>query len=82
MVLQQQINIAMQQVTAVLNAGSFKSVNYRETVKDFLASEQAFSFMNTIKELQLIGKGFKSEVLVSSLYYLVQILDGIRFLQY
>ena len=47
----------MQQVTAVLNAGSFKSVNYRETVKDFLASEQAFSFMNTIKELQLIGKG-------------------------
>ena len=57
MVLQQQINIAMQQVTAVLNAGSFKSVNYRETVKDFLASEQAFSFMNAIKELQLIGKG-------------------------
>ena len=57
MVLQQQINIAMRQVNAVLNAGSFKSVNYKETVKDFLASEQAFSFMNTIKELQLIGKG-------------------------
>ena len=47
----------MRQVNAVLNAGSFKSVNYRETVEDFLASEQAFSFMNTIKELQLIGKG-------------------------
>ena len=47
--LQQQINIAMRKVTGVLNAGSFKSVKFRETVKDFATSEQAFRFMNIIK---------------------------------
>ena len=31
--LQQQLNIAMRKVTGVLNAGSFKSVKSRETVK-------------------------------------------------
>ena len=40
----------MLKLTGVLNAGSFKSVRFRETVKDFLASDMAFSFMNTIKE--------------------------------
>ena len=47
----------------VLNAGSFKSVKFRETVKDFLASDQAFSFMNTIKRTPAYCKRLKSEVL-------------------
>ena len=37
----------MRKVTEVLNADSFKGVKFRETVKDFVASDQAFSFMNT-----------------------------------
>ena len=37
-------------MTGVLSAGSFKRVHVRETVKDFEASDQAFSFMNPIKE--------------------------------
>ena len=53
----------MRKVTGVLNAGSFKNVKFRETVKDFLASDQAFSFMNTIKETPACWKRFKSEVL-------------------
>ena len=40
----------MLKLTGVLNAGSFKSVRFRETVKEFLASDMAFSIMNTIKE--------------------------------
>ena len=46
MALQPQINIVMEKVTGVLNAGSFKSVKF----KHFVASDQAFSFMNIIKE--------------------------------
>ena len=64
MSLQQQINIAMRKVTTgVLNVGSFKSVKFRETVKDFLASDQAFSFMNTIKGTPAYSRRFKSEFL-------------------
>ena len=61
--LQQQINIAMRNVTGVLNAGNFKSVKFREILKDFLASDQAFSFMNTIIGTLAYWKRFKSEVL-------------------
>ena len=50
-------------MAGVLNAGSFKSVKFRETVKDFIASNQAFSFMNTIKGTPAYWKRFKSEVL-------------------
>ena len=39
----------MWKVTGALHAGDFKSVNFKETVKDFVASDKAFSFMNTIK---------------------------------
>ena len=60
---QQQINIAMRKVTVVLNADSFKSVKFRETVKSVVASDHAFSFMNTIKGTQVYWKRFKSEVL-------------------
>ena len=53
----------MRKVTGVLNAGSFKSVKFREIVKNLLASDQAFSFMNTIKGTLAYWKRFKSEVL-------------------
>ena len=39
----------MRKVTGLLNASSFKSVKFREKVKNVLASDQAFTFMNTIK---------------------------------
>ena len=48
-VLKQQINFAMRKVTGVLNAGSFKNVSFRETVKDFVPSDQTFNFMNAIE---------------------------------
>ena len=38
----------MRKMTRVLNAGSFKSVKFRATVKRCLASDHTFSFMNTI----------------------------------
>ena len=63
MTLQQQINIAIPKVTGVLNARSFKSVKFRKRVKDFLVSDQAFSFINTIKGTPAYWKRFKSEVL-------------------
>ena len=44
-------NIAMQKVIGVLNAGTFESVNFGETVKDFVASDKPF------KELQLVREG-------------------------
>ena len=47
--MKQQITIAMRKVTGILNASSFRSVKFRETVKDFVAGDQTFSFMNTIK---------------------------------
>ena len=50
----------MQKVTGVLNADSFKSVKFRETVKDFVASDRA---VNTIKGTPAYWKRFKSEVL-------------------
>ena len=40
-VLKQQINFAVEKVTGVLNASSLKDVNFRETVKDFVPSDQA-----------------------------------------
>ena len=63
MSLQQQINIAMRKVAGVVNTGSFKRMKFRETVKDFLANDQAFSFMNTTKETPAYWKRFMSEVL-------------------
>ena len=53
----------MRNVAGVLNAGSFKTVKFRETVKDFLASDQLFIFMNTIKGTPAYWKMLKSEVL-------------------
>ena len=50
-------------MTGALNAGSFKSRIFRKAVKDFLASEQAFSFMKTITGTPTHWKRFKSKVL-------------------
>ena len=61
--LQQQINIAMRKMTGRLNAGSFKSSKFRGTDKDFVASDQVFSFMNTIRGTPAYWKMFRSEVL-------------------
>ena len=48
-----------------MNAGSYKNMNFRQTFKDFVASDQAFSFYILLysiyillKELHLIGKGY------------------------
>ena len=38
-------------------------MRFRETLKDVLASDQAFSFTNTIKGTPAYRKRFKSEVL-------------------
>lgn len=57
--LQQQIHITIPKVTGILNARSFKSVKFRKTVKDFLVSDQAFSFINTIKGSPAYWKRFK-----------------------
>ena len=59
MSLEQQIKIGMRKVTGVINEGTFKSMNFRETVKDFVASDQAFRFMNTIKGTPAYWKRFK-----------------------
>ena len=58
MSFQQQTNTTMRKVTGLLNAGSFKYGTFREIVKDFLASEQAFNFMNTIKATPAYRKRF------------------------
>ena len=60
---QQQINIAIWKMTGLLNAGSFKSINFKETVKDFVPSDKKFSFINAIKETPAYWKRFQSKVL-------------------
>ena len=49
----------------MLNSGSFKSMNCRETVKDFVASDQEFHFMNIVKRIPAYWDKFKSKVLVN-----------------
>ena len=47
--LQSQINIALRKVTSgQLIAGMFNS-NFDETVRDFIANDKTFAFMNCIK---------------------------------
>ena len=53
----------MRKVTERLNACSFKSSKFRGTDKDFVASDQVFSFMNTMRGTPAYWKRFKSEVL-------------------
>ena len=59
-----QLNIAMRKVaTTNLTAGMLNR-NFEETVQQFIASEEVFSFMNTIKGTPAYWKKFLHEVLV------------------
>ena len=58
-----QINIAMRKVTSnPLTAGMLSS-NFNEKVKEFIASDQAFTFMNSIKGTPAFSKKFLFDVL-------------------
>ena len=63
MQISNQINIAIRKVTTTnLNAG-MRSRNFKETVQQFIALDEAFSFMNTIKGTPAYWKKFLHEVL-------------------
>ena len=53
---QQQINIAMRKVTGVLNAGCFKSIKFRETVKDFVARDHTLVSEHYQRNSSLVKK--------------------------
>ena len=58
-----QINIAMRKVTSnPLTAGMLSS-NFNEKVKEFIASDQAFTFMNSIQGTPAYWKKFLLDVL-------------------
>ena len=48
--LSNQINIAMRKVTSSQLTAGMLSTNFNEKVKEFIASNQAFTFMNSIKD--------------------------------
>ena len=61
--LNSSINIAMQKIKSNnLTAGIF-SQNYTETIKSLIANDEAFIFMNTLKETPAYWKRFQLEVL-------------------
>ena len=61
--LRSQINIAMKKVCGQsLTANMFQD-NFKDTVKSFLADENAYSFMNTIKGSPAYWKNTLSDVL-------------------
>ena len=61
--LNSSINIAIQKIISNnLTAGIF-SQNYTETIKSLSANEEAFIFMNTLKETPAYWKRFQLEVL-------------------
>ena len=53
-----QINIAMRKVATTNLTAGMLSRNFKETVQHFIASDQAFGFMNTIKGHQNTGRNF------------------------
>ena len=61
--LRSKINIAMKKITGSnLTAGMF-SQNFKENVRTFIANDEAFNFMNTIKGTPAYWKRFLLEVL-------------------
>ena len=61
--LSNQINIAMRKVTSnQLTAGMLTS-NFNEKIKEFIASDQVFTFMNSIKGKPAHWKKFSFDVL-------------------
>ena len=78
MKLQRQINIALKKVcTGRITAGML-SHNFSDTVKSFIANDEAYHFMNTIKGTPAYWKRFLYEALamVKQLGILVQIYIG------
>ena len=58
MKLQSQINIALKKVCTGRVTAGMLSHNFSDTVKSFIANDEAYHFMNTIKVHQLTGRGF------------------------
>ena len=56
MQISKQINIAMRKVARTNLTAGMPSRNFKETVQQFIASDEAFSFMNTIKGNQHTGR--------------------------
>ena len=61
--LSNQINIAMRKVTSSQVTAGMLSSNFNEKVKEFIASDQAFTFMNSIKGTPAFSKKFLFDVL-------------------
>ena len=61
--LNSQINIAMQELAPRNATAGMLTQNFKETVKQFSTSDEAFSFMNFIKGNPAYWKRFLSEVL-------------------
>ena len=61
--LSNQINIAMRKVTSSQLTVGMLSSNLNEKVKEFIASDQAFTFINSIKGTPAYWKKFLSDVL-------------------
>ena len=58
MKLQSQINIALKKVCTCRITSGMLSHNFSDTVKSFIANDEAYHFMNTIKGNQLTGRDF------------------------
>ena len=58
MKLQSQINIALKKVCTGRVTAGMLSHNFSDTVKSFIANDEAYHFMNTIKVHQLTGRDF------------------------
>ena len=56
--LSNQINIAIRKVTSSQLTAGMLSINFNEKVKEFITSNQAFTFMNTIKGTPAYWKKF------------------------
>ena len=58
MKLQSQINIALKKVCTGRVTAGMLSHNFSDTVKSFIANDEAYHFMKTIKVHQLTGRDF------------------------
>ena len=56
--LRNHVSIAMRKVTSDKLTAGMLSSNFKDKVKGFIASHQAFTFMNAIKVTPSIGKSF------------------------
>ncbi|XP_066911415.1 uncharacterized protein [Clytia hemisphaerica] len=61
--LQNQMNVAMRKVSGRNISAGMLSSNFKEAVKNFVVSEEAYSFMNTVKGSAAYWKSMLSDVL-------------------